>query len=406
MVLLILVFLQSAACVSLFVLYPYLDVNIPISCNSNTEQSVFAPVSVLWAAPRGEGRPFIRGHQASLRDQLPAPLSLQTGFDTETRPHHTVPLQRPMGHAQSDVRKPWVLGFFFVKENFQVAHPVTVSSPSAVNYHKSYILRRRNNHNSDQQNWRLNHHVHRYFRSHQEPGDNQEQTYDVEPLQDVDQELQREKRHQKVAKHSEQEETHWLASGAGNHRQRASRSAGPEARMGRKTSTNGSQTRGQFHQHSSSSRPGPEHSWGFSFSRRSPSLSSLHVLKRERKRCFTVIGIQVQCVGFPSGAPPVFFYTVIIFYPCQCHISETTLCYNWRRNLIFTAAGLKTGMALCHSLSIIIIFVHPHHKRLKTPKTSSSSGDICFSKSSASPVSNNAVDGWKRNPDKQVIPGQ
>lgn len=235
---------------------------------------------------------------------------------------------------------------------------MTVFSPSAVNYHKSYILRRRNSLNSDQQNWRLNHHVHRYFRSHQEPGDNQEQTYNVdvmEPFRDVEQELQREKRHQKVPKHSEREETHWLGSRVRNHRQRASRSAGPEALIGRKTSTNGSQTRGQFHQHSSSSRPGPEHSWGFSF--------SLNVLKRGKKRCFKCDRYPSAVCGGPFGAFTSFFYTVIIFYPCQCHISETILCNNWRHNLIFTAAGLKTGMALCHSLSIIIIFVHPRRKR-------------------------------------------
>lgn len=46
--------------------YLYLDVNINMSCHSNTEQCVFAPVSVLWAAPGGEGRSFIWGHQASL----------------------------------------------------------------------------------------------------------------------------------------------------------------------------------------------------------------------------------------------------------------------------------------------------------------------------------------------------
>lgn len=345
--------------------YLYLDVNINISCNSNTEQSLFASVSVLWAAPCGEGRTFIWGHQASLWGQLPAPLSLQAGFDTETRPHHTLPRQRPMGLTQSDMRKPWVLVFFvvfFFKENYQVAHPVTVFPPSAVNYHKSYILRRRNNQNSDQQNWRLNYHVHRHFRTHQEPGDNQEQTYDMEPFRDAEQELQREKRHQKVANHSEQEETHWLGSRVGNRLQRASRSAGPEARIDRKTSTNGSQTRGQFHQHSNTSGPGPEHSWGFSFSRRSPTLSSLNVLKREKKMIYCDRYPSAVC-GVPFGGFACCFYTVIIFYPCQRHFSEIILCNNWRRNLIFTAAGLKTGMILCHSLSIIIIFVHPHHKR-------------------------------------------
>lgn len=251
---------------------------------------------------------------------------------------------------------------FFFKENYQVAHPVTVFPPSAVNYHKSYILRRRNNQNSDQQNWRLNYHVHRHFRTHQEPGDNQEQTYDMEPFRDAEQELQREKRHQKVANHSEQEETHWLGSRVGNRLQRASRSAGPEARIDRKTSTNGSQTRGQFHQHSNTSGPGPEHSWGFSFSRRSPSLSSLNVLKREKKMIYCDRYPSAVC-GVPFGGFACCFYTVIIFYPCQRHFSEIILCNNWRRNLIFTAAGLKTGMILCHSLSIIIIFVHPHHKR-------------------------------------------
>lgn len=100
-------------------------------------------------------------------------------------------------------------GFFFQRQSSGCRSGDCVFFPtsSATNYHKSYILRRRNNQNSEQQqqNWRLNHHVHHYFRSHQEPGDNQEQTYDmdvVEPFRDAELEMQREKRHQ------EQEETH------------------------------------------------------------------------------------------------------------------------------------------------------------------------------------------------------
>lgn len=111
---------------------------------------------------------------------------------------------------------------------------------SAVTYHKSFILRRRNNQNADQQNRHFNHHVHRYFRRHEEP--NQEQMYDMdvmEPFQDAEQEMQREKRHQNVPKGSEQEEErHWLGFRFGNHLQGAGRPAGPEAWIDRKTSTN------------------------------------------------------------------------------------------------------------------------------------------------------------------------
>lgn len=189
--------------------------------------------------------------------------------------------------------------------NWKAAHQVTVAhpAPSAVTYHKSLILRRRNNQNADQQNWRFNRHVHRHFRSHQELGERQEQMYDMdvmEPFQDAEQELQREKRHQKVQKSREQEEAHWLASRFGNHLQRQGRSAGPDAWRDRKTSTNGSQTRGQFHQHSNPSGPGPEHEWGFTFSRSSPILSSLNVLSRNKRRCFTVIDFPAQRAGFSS----------------------------------------------------------------------------------------------------------
>lgn len=205
-------------------------------------------------------------------------------------------------------------GFFFVsKRIFRWCIGWLFSPPSAVNYHKSYILRRRYNQNGDQQNWRLNHHVHRHFRSHQEPGENQEQTYDMdvmEPFRGAEQELQREKRHQKVAKHSEQEETHWLASRVGNHLQRASTSAGPEARIDRKTSPNGSQTRGQFHQHSNTSGPGPEHSWGFRFSRRSPSLSKC---AKEGKKMFYCDRYPSAVCGVPSGASHVVFIQSLFF---------------------------------------------------------------------------------------------
>lgn len=142
-----------------------------------------------------------------------------------------------MGLAQSYMCKPWVLVFLiFLKENFKDGHQVTVDCPpstsSAVTYHKSFILRRRNNQNADQQHRRFNHHVHHYFRRHEEP--NQEQMYDMdvmEPFQDAEQEMQREKRHQNVPKGSEQEETHWLGFRFGNHLQRAGRPAGPEARI-------------------------------------------------------------------------------------------------------------------------------------------------------------------------------
>lgn len=273
-----------------------------------------------------------------------------------------------MGLSQSYVRKPWVLvllAFF----NRKAAHQVTVAhpAPSAVTYHKSLILRRRNNQNADQQNWRFNHHVHRHFRSPQEPGERQEQMYDMdvmEPFQDAEQKLQREKRHQKVQKSREQEETHWLAFRFGNHLQRQGRSAGPEAWRDRKTSTNGSQTRGQFHQHSNPSGPGPEHEWGFTFTRSSPILSSLNVLSRNKRRCFTVIDFPAQRAGFNSkGSSCCFPPMVLIFHPWRRHICETIERNNLRRNLVFTVAGLKTEMTLCGSLSIIIIFVHPHCKR-------------------------------------------
>lgn len=226
--------------------------------------------------------------------------------------------------------------------NWQAAHQVTVAhpAPSAVTYHKSLILRRRNNQNADQQNWRFNHHVHRHFRSHQEPGERQEQMYNMdvmEPFQDAEQELQREKRHQKVQKSREQEETHWLAFRFGNHLQRQGRSAGPEAWRDRKTSTNGSQTRGQFHQHSNPSGPGPEHEWGFTFSRSSPILSSLNVLSRNKRRCFTVIDFPAQRAGFNSKGssccfPPmvlIFIHGDVIFAKQLSVITGDTTWHSW-----------------------------------------------------------------------------
>lgn len=100
------------------------------------------------------------------------------------------------------------------------------------------------------------------------------------------------------------------------------------------------------------------------FSRGSPILSSLNVLSRSKRRCFTVTDIQARRAGFNSKDSFVVFPpTVLIFHPCRGHICETIECNNQRRNLVFMVAGLKTEMTLRPSLSIILIFVHPHRKR-------------------------------------------
>lgn len=94
----------------------------------NTTLKRLSSVSVLRAAPCGEGCSSVRDHQAPLWGQFPSPLPLQTGFDSETPPHHTLPRQRPMGLSQSYVRKPWVL-VLLVFLNWQNAHQVTVAHP-------------------------------------------------------------------------------------------------------------------------------------------------------------------------------------------------------------------------------------------------------------------------------------
>lgn len=85
---------------------------------------------------------------------------------------------------------------------------------SAATYHKSFTLRRRNNQNNDQQTRLYHHHIH-YSKSHQEHHQNQEQHQSYSVFKSLwkphSPEQQREKRHQQVQTHNEQQIRHWLA---------------------------------------------------------------------------------------------------------------------------------------------------------------------------------------------------
>lgn len=179
-----------------------------------------SPISFMRAAPRGEGCSPVRDHEASLRSQFPAPLSLQTGFHPETRPHYTLPGKWPMGHPQSHLHKPWVLTFeelvFTIMRLYSPQWILlsTLSFSTAGTYHKSFTLRRRNNQNNDQQNRHYNHHIH-HSRSHQGHNDNQEQqqSYNIfqsfwKPLHSLGQQPQREKRQVKTLQRHQMR--HWL----------------------------------------------------------------------------------------------------------------------------------------------------------------------------------------------------
>lgn len=64
------------------------------------------PLSFVWTAPCGQGCPLVWRHEAPLRDQLPAPLPLQTRLHPEARAHHSLPRQRPVGHTKGDLHEP------------------------------------------------------------------------------------------------------------------------------------------------------------------------------------------------------------------------------------------------------------------------------------------------------------
>lgn len=70
------------------------------------------PLSFVRTAPGGQGCPFVWHHETPLRDQLPAPLPLQTRLHPETCAHHSLPRQRPMGHTEGHLHEPWVVIVF------------------------------------------------------------------------------------------------------------------------------------------------------------------------------------------------------------------------------------------------------------------------------------------------------
>lgn len=127
----------------------------------------------------------------------------------------------------------------------------------------------------------------------------------------------------------------------------------------------------------------------------------LKCAKEGKQRCFTVIGIQAQCVGLPKGGLcMLFLYShYFFFYPCQLHISETILCNNWRRNLVFMAAGFENWNGSL-SFSHNICSPSPQNEHLTTKKTLFSYGTIWFffPRAQPSPVYTDAVDGRRRKP--------
>ncbi|KAM9338728.1 versican core protein [Symphorus nematophorus] len=82
---------------------------------------------------------------------------------------------------------------------------VTCTSPAT--YHKSFTLRRRNNQNNGQQNRHYNDHIH-HTKSQQKHNQNQEQQQSYNFFQSVWKGFQREKRHQQVQTHNQDQMRH------------------------------------------------------------------------------------------------------------------------------------------------------------------------------------------------------